>query len=185
MSLKFKRMLNVLLIKKDVMMKKTMYLLLGLIAIFILSCDDATSDSELQKKTETLLIEANKQIGMPAITNFQEKKNLKWIYELCDQENLICHAYLFNEMSGEIGQYLGECIGYGIPYSTQFSNPEKREYIGINRVDGWNLPQAEPNGLFKPEGLSATWLILINPVTKKPQPVYIEPLIIVSPFKLK
>ena len=166
-----------------------MFLMIGLIALVMTSCDSTpkpSADKELQQKTELVMQEANRQVGMPAITNFQEKKNLKWIYELCDQENLICHAYLFNEFKGEIGQYLGECIGYGIPYSTQFSNPERLE-TGEHSGSYWGIgmPQPEPNGLFKPEGLSATWLIMIDPTTKKPRPVYIEPTIIVSPFKLK
>jgi len=170
-------------------MKNLMFLMIGLIALVFTSCDSTpkpSADKELQQKTESVMQEANRQVGMPAITNFQEKKNLKWIYELCDQENLICHAYLFNEFKGEIGQYLGECIGYGIPYSTQFSNPEKLKtgrYSG--RYWGIGMPQPEPNGLFKPEGLSATWLIMIDPHTKEPRPVYLEPTIIVSPFKLK
>jgi len=158
------------------------------------SCNTATTqnaDRDQQVKTEIALQEANKQVGMPSIINFQEKKQLKWIYELCDQENLICHAYLFNELKGEVGQYLGECLGYGIPYSTQFSNPEKLIDVtkfGISSYqsnDGMIIQQAEPNGLFKPSGLSATWLIMIDPNTKKPRPVYIEPMIIVSPFKLR
>lgn len=169
-----------------------MFLVIGLIALIFMSCEQQivkpNADADIQKKTEIAMQEANRQTGIPAIINFQEKKNLKWIYELCDQENLICHAYLFNEMQGTIGQYLGECIGYGIPYSTQYSNPEKLgtvdggEYGAINP---YTLPQPEPNGLFKPEGLSATWLIMIDPATKKPRPVYVEPMIIVSPFKLK
>ena len=69
--------------------------------------------------------EASKQVGMPGIVNFQELKMLKELYELRDQENLICHAYLVNEINGKVGQYLGKCLGYGLPYSTQFSNPEK------------------------------------------------------------
>lgn len=171
-------------------MKNVMFLVVGLIALGMTSCDIShkpSSDKELQQKTEAAMQEANRQVGMPAIVNFQEKKNLKWIYELCDQENLICYAYLFNEMQGTIGQYLGECIGYGIPYSTQFSNPQKleRDTWGNGGGYGFGMPQAEPNGLYKPEGLSATWLIMIDPTTKKPRPVYIEPMIIVSPFKLK
>jgi hypothetical protein len=172
-------------------MKNVMFLMIGLIALVFTSCDSIptpkpSADKELQQKTELVMQEANRQVGMPAITNFQEKKNLKWIYELCDQEKLICHAYLFNEFKGEIGQYLGECIGYGIPYSTQFSNPERLERGGCSgSYWGTGMPQPEPNGLFKPEGLSATWLIMIDPQTKKPRPVYIEPTIIVSPFKLK
>lgn len=170
-------------------MKNIVFLIIGLIALIMTSCDTSqkpSADKEQQVQTERAMQESNRQVGMPAVINFQEKKNLKWIYELCDQENLICHVYLFNEMKGEIGQYLGECIGYGIPYSTQFSNPQRLEnggYSGSYWAVG--MPQAEPNGLFKPEGLSATWIIMIDPSTKKPRPVYIEPMIIVSPFKLK
>ena len=153
-----------------------------------------TSDSVLNKKTEVLMSEANRQIGLPAIVNFQEKKLMKQIYELRDQEDLICYAYLYNRNTGEVGQFLGKCIGYGLPYSTQFSNPVKysgvvtdkvADFSGRNWVYSYELmPQAEPNGLFMPEGLSATWLLLIDP-SGKPRPVYVEPEIIVSPFPLK
>ena len=54
----------------------------------------------------------------------------------------------------------------------------RREYSSLA------LPQADPNGLFMPSGLSATWVMLVNPRTNKPQPVYIENEIIVSPFRL-
>lgn len=145
-----------------------------------------TSDMEQQIKTEQLMRESNRQIGMPAIVNNQEKKLMKQIYELRDQENLMCYAYLFNKEKGTVGQFIGNCIGYGLPYSTQFSNPQK---LGTVEGDGYGrnpytLPQPEPNGLFMPEGLSATWLLLIDPDTKEPRPVYIEPEIIVSPFKM-
>ena len=170
-------------------------LILLLTVSLMLSCVDSStksiSDKEIQKQSELQQQESVKQLGLPSIINFQEKKNLKWIYELCDQENLICHAYFFNELKGEIGQYLGECIGYGIPYSTQYSNPQKLVDVTDFGIDSYQandsnvIPQAEPNGLFKPEGLSATWLIMIDPETKNPRPVYIEPMIIVSPFKLK
>jgi hypothetical protein len=168
-------------------MKKIFLILI--ITTLIFSCNKTgvqNSDEVQKRQTETLMNEANRQIGMPGIINFQEKKNLKWIYELCDKEDFICHAYLFNEFKGEVGQYLGECIGYGIPYSTQFSNPEKMVHDwGANGRGAAFTKQAEPNGLFKPEGLSATWLIMIDPKTKEPRPVYVEPSIIVSPFKLK
>ena len=147
----------------------------------------------MNEQMETLADEANRTVGVPAITNFQEKKTLKWIYELCDQENLICHAYLVNVMTGDVGRYLGKCLGYGIPYSAQFSNPTKYQGVTANKVadyagrdwvyDYTLLPQAEPNGIFKPEGLSATWLIMIDK-EGEPRPMYVEPEIIVSPFKL-
>jgi len=173
-------------------MKRVYFIFVVMLAFVLMSnssCDTATTptaDNELQKKTEIAAADANRQVGMPAIVNFQEKKLLKWIYELCDQEEMICHAYLFNTMTGEVGQYLGQCIGYGIPYSTQFSNPEKMAHPdGMHGKSAVFTKQAEPNQLFKPEGLSATWLIMIDPTTNEPHPVYVEPEIIVSPFKLK
>jgi len=166
----------------------------ALVAIMFTGCKGKeTSDSVMNKKIENLVAEANRQIGVPALVNFQEKKTLKWIYELCDQEDLICHAYLYNYTTGDIGRYLGRCLGYGVPYSTQFSNPTKYQGVTTNKVikeagRDWAysyelMPQAEPNGLFKPEGMSATWLIMIDK-NGDPRPMYVEPLIIVSPFKL-
>ena len=145
-----------------------------------------TADQVLEKQTETAMSEANREVGYPAIINFQEKKVMKYIYELRDQENLVCHAYFFNELKGELGAYIGKCIGYGLPYSTQFSNPERLEKGGYSgSYWGIGMPQPEPNGLFMPDGLSATWLLLIDPEDGEPRPVYIEPTIVVSPFKLK
>lgn len=181
-------------------MKKSIIFIAMIFGMFLLmsnsGCDEKvepTADIEQQRQTEMAADEGNRQVGMPAIVNFKEKKNLKLIYELCDQEDLICHAYLFNTMSGEVGQYLGQCLGYGIPYSTQFSNPMK--VIDPDHLPGQSyyngegtpvvVPQPEPNLVFKPEGLSATWLMMIDPNTKKVRPVYVEPEIIVSPFKLK
>ena len=166
---------------------RNVFVAFGIAALLLTGCfeKNKTADTEISAQTENLMQEANRQIGMPAIVNFQEKKNLKWIYELCDQEEFITHAYLFNSMEGKIGQYLGECIGFGIPYSTQFTNPERLFHDwGTNGRNAVFTQQPEPNGLFKPEGLSATWLIMIDPVTREPRPVYIEPEIIVSPFKL-
>lgn len=171
--------------------KRTLFALSLFSIVFVLMSNSGcegkkpTADAELQKKTEQSMKEANRQVGMPAIVNFQEKKLMKQIYELRDQENLICHAYLVNEMTGKVGQYLGKCIGYGLPYSTQFSNPDKIVQMDLGKHYGeGTIPQSEPNGLFMPEGLSATWLLLIDPKTNDPRPVYIEPSIIVSPFKL-
>lgn len=151
--------------------------------LFCFSCvnvDD--SDKQEREKTEVLLSEAQRQIGMPAMINFYEKKLLKILYELRDKSDLICYAYYFNAFEGKRGEFIGKCIGFGLPYSVQFSNPEKEVY----RYNGGfgTLPQAEPNGLFMPDSLSATWLMLINPKTNQPEPVYVEPKIIVSPFKM-
>jgi len=170
------------------MKKIIMFVISIVIMIVIIGCNDVQpkSDEIIQKQQEAAMREAVAQTGLPAIRNFKEKKMLKMLYELRDQEDLICHAYLFNVMTGEVGQYLGKCIGYGLPASTQYSNPQK--IIRKKDLNGSAFiptPQAEPNGLFMPNELSATWLMMIDPKTNKPRPVYIEPLIIVSPFKLQ
>jgi hypothetical protein len=163
---------------------KKLLVLISLIGLFT-SCGvkgEPSADKSQQIQTEKSLQDANKQIGMPAIINFQERKLFKQILELRDQEKLITYCYLMNEMSGTIGQFLGKGIGYGIPAATQFTNPEK---IAKSYSQGGFaiLAQADPNGLFMPTSTSATWYMLLDE-EGNPHPVYIEPLIIVSPIKL-
>lgn len=147
-----------------------------------------SSDTAQQRATKQVLTEANNQIGMPDITSFRERKLARDILELRDKE-LTTYTYLVG-MQGNL-VFLGESIGYGLPYSVQYTNPQRivdadREADGVFTAgnDAFVLPQAEPNGLFSPDGLSATWVLLVNPETGKPQPLYVEPQIIVSPFKL-
>ena len=105
------------------------------------------------------------------------------IYELRDQEKMICYAYLWTEFNGKL-VYFGKCMGYGIPYATQFSNPQKREHDGGYSVEyGYELPQAEPNGLYMPADAEGTWLLMIDDKGES-HPVYCEPRVIVSPFPL-
>jgi len=159
--------------------------LLVLSVLFAVSCNNAyqpSADEQMQQKQAIIEKEANAQAGLPAIHNFQEKKLLKQIYELRDNEKLVCYAYLFNHFSGKL-VFIGRCMGYGIPYSTQYSNPEKEIYEGGYQRGFGSLPQAEPNGLFMPTSSSATWLMMIDE-TGAVHPVYIEPEVIVSPFKL-
>lgn len=146
-----------------------------------LGCEDRTSsDSVMRKQTEQAMQEANAQIGMPAIKNFQERKLAKMIFELRDQENLVTYAYIVNHMTGKL-VFIGKCIGYGLPYSIQYTNPSKLQY---KTSGGYHImPQADPNGLFMPEGLSATWLMMLDK-DGEPHPVYVEPEIFVSPFPL-
>jgi len=165
------------------------YLMLCLMSVVIFAgCTQRASVPDADKKqaaqTKKALAEADRQIGMPAIVNFQERKLAKMIFELRDQENFVCHAYLVNIMTGEVGQYLGKCLGYGLPYSVQYTNPEVEAHR--NNYNGGSfgtLPQADPNGLFMPGGLSATWIMLLDE-SGDARPVYIEPQIIVSPFLL-
>jgi len=145
-------------------------------------CEQDNSDEQLNAKQEQALQEANAQIGMPAINHFQERKLMKMIFELRDQENLVCYAYLFSEMTGKL-VFIGKCIGYGLPYSTQYTNPQK--LANDRNAESTPLPQADPNGLFMPAQAEGTWIMLIDTKTEKPRPVYIEPRVVISPFPLK
>ncbi len=168
-------------------MKKFLVVFMVVGMMFTFGCSEQrvpTSDQTQAKQTENLLSEAQRQIGLPNITNFQQRKLMKLIFELCDKEDLITYAYLKSDYAGKL-IYLGKCIGYGIPFSAQFTNPEKVVHkLSYQGGSFGTLPQADPNGLFMPTSSSATWLMMIDPKTQKPRPVYIEPEIVVSPFPL-
>lgn len=156
--------------------------------IVFVACDGKgstpTSDKVQASKTETLLLEAERQVGMPDMVNFQQRKLMKYVYELADREDLICFAYIKAEMTGKL-IFMGQCMGFGIPFSAQFTNPEKVAHrCNYNGGSFGTLPQADPNGLFMPTSSSATWLLMIDPRTGKQHPTYIEPEIVVSVFPL-
>jgi len=179
-------------------MKRTMRVTIALLIISVFAflftgCSDATaalgSNEQQSQQTERMVADGRMQTGMPAIVNFTELKFAKMVYELRDSADLLCYAYLVN-INGDL-IFVGQCIGYGLPYSVQFSNPEtiwmERDFGGSGgsyNDFGGTLPQPEPNGLFMPDGLSATWILLINPETGEPAPVYFEPTIVISPFPL-
>ena len=150
------------------------------------------ADTQQMKATKVALAEAERQVGMPNIVNWQQRKLMKWIYELCDREELITYAYTKNEMTGKF-VFLYKCLGYGIPFSAQFTNPEKLvegdKYFGYDLAGYLNylehLPQADPNGLFMPTSSSATWLIPIRPGQNEPRVIYAEPEIVVSGFPFR
>lgn len=75
---------------------------------------------------------------------------------------------------------LCDSVGYGIPYATQYTNPERRgDYL-----EAPNLPQADPNGLYSPASAEGTWVLCKDPASEKVAPVLIEPRVVVSQFPL-
>jgi hypothetical protein len=154
-------------------MKK--YLLVLFVASLLGGCLDE-ADQRQREATAKMTAEADKQIGMPGITNFRERRMMKTLYELRDTE-LTTYTYLVawdNNLT-----LLCSSMGFGLPYATQFTNPERYSH------EGGTLPQAEPNGLFMPSSAEATWVMCVNGTDKKVQPVYVEQRVIVSPFPLK
>lgn len=167
------------------MKKVIMILWLVFILASCSSVENKSSDQVLNWKQEQIMKEVNAQVWMPWIVNFQEKKLAKMIFELRDQEKLLTYSYLKNEMTWKL-VFLCKSIGYGLPYSVQYTSPQKLVSNDgtVNSFAHIQMPQADPNGLFMPEWLSATWVMCINPKTNNPQPVYIESDITVSPFEL-
>lgn len=153
-----------------------------------------TAFSKENNYTQEIMEQSSNAVGYPDVTNFFEKAQLKEIYELRDDPNLICYWYTKNDMTGK-WIYQGECIGYGIPYTTQFTQPETMQRaplpaLNINGDDkGWNeyftevLPQADPNGLYSSASTSATW-ILTTDKDGNIKPTYVESEITVAQIKL-
>jgi len=140
-----------------------------------------SADKLEAERTAKLQQEAVAQTGLPNITSFTEKKFAKLIYELRDSE-ITTYSY-FMDYTGSL-HFLCESIGYGLPFSVQYVNPEKTWVRGDAYYDvGGTIPQPEPNGLFMPDGLSATW-VLCSDGEGSVRPIYSEPSLIVSPFKL-
>lgn len=146
------------------------------------SCDGKPTSDDIQRnQQEKILQEGTSQVGMPAIKNFRERKLLKDILELRDQSNFTTYTYLWSDMKGQ-WVFFCNSIGYGIPYATEFTNPQK--VVWQNNTVFGALPQADPNGLFSPASAEGTWVMCQDPNSKEVKPVYIEPRCIVSPFEL-
>jgi hypothetical protein len=160
-------------------------------AVLVFACKDSNddgcgrhhdSDTAQTAAQEKILAEGNAIVGMPAIHNFRERKLLKDIYELRDQDGLVTFTYLFSEQTGRL-TFFCNSIGYGIPAATQFTSPQKIGASGQNY--GYAvLPQADPNGLFSPSSAEGTWVLCADQKSKDARPVYIEPRVVVSPFKI-
>jgi hypothetical protein len=161
---------------------KTTVIVIVLVLLF--GCRDKMngSDSKQAAQQEKILAEGTAQIGMPSIVNFRERKLLKDIFELRDQMGFSTYTYLVGDDDIKM-VFLCDSIGYGIPYATQFTNPEK---IAVRDSEhGYvTMPQADPNGLFSPASAEGTWIMCKDPNGKDVHVVYIEPRIIVSPFLL-
>lgn len=145
-------------------------------------CSLTPSSDEVQRnQQETILKEATAQTGMPAITSFYERKQLKRILEIRDRSNFLTYTYVRVPGTGQL-KFICRSIGYGIPYATQYTNPQKAQY---DRGEIVVIPQADPNGLFSPESADATWVLCVNPNGGEPLPHYEENPVSVSVVPMK
>ena len=140
-------------------------------------------ETEENQYTKELMNQAYDAVGFPDVSNYFERAQLKEIYELRDDPNLICYWYTKNDMSGK-WIYQGKCIGYGIPYTTSMNASESLQKIETTVGAEWEIvPLAEPNGLYASPSTSATWILSVNEdgdIT----PIYVESEITVSQTKM-
>jgi hypothetical protein len=150
-------------------------LLIAILLIVVAGCEGRT-DRKQRQATEKLVAEADRQVGMPGIANFTERKFARQILELRDSK-VSTYTYIV-DWQGRL-HFVCNSIGFGLPYSVQFTNPERL----VHQSRDVTLPQPDPNGLFMPDGLSATW-ILCDDGEGGVSPIYSEPSLLVSPFRL-
>jgi hypothetical protein len=154
-------------------------LVLVAVATLLTACDVKETSTQIERrKQEELSLQGVQSVGMPAITNFAEKRMMKDIIELRDQ-NVATTAYIV-DMNGKLHK-ICTAVGYGLPYATQYTNPMRISGDGHGNV---TVPQADPNGLYSPASADGTWVLCVDPKSGKPRPVFIEPRVIVSPFPL-
>ena len=151
------------------------------VATVLTACDQQPSSTQIElRKQEELSMQAVTQVGMPAITNFAEKRMMKDILELRDK-NVATVTYLVG-MNNQLTKVC-DSVGYGLPYATQYTNPQRVAYdSGHGSV---TLPQADPNGLYNPASADGPWVLCVDHKDGKAKPVYIEPRILVSPFPIQ
>lgn len=153
-----------------------------LLACVLAGCEWYNKSEETQY-TEDLKNQILDKYGFPDVEHFFEYTQLKEIYELRDDPNLICYWYTRNEYTGK-WIFQGTCIGYGIPYGAAITAPEscQQGYAGGSYRN--ILPLSEPNGLYTDSVVTtATW-ILATDVNGEITPVYVETSITVSQTKL-
>ena len=162
-----------------------------LLPLALAACGPQKTQNDIQRQQESQITTQGVQaVGMPAIANFREMRELKTIYEMRDQNNLSTWTYLFAQNTGKY-ILLCESVGYPIPYSAQFTAPTTMQTYNLAGQTGAgqayygseDLPQADPNGLYTPDSAAGTWVLCLGP-DKQTHPVYAEPDVITLTYAL-
>ena len=158
-------------------MKKMVLVLVLPVLALLTACDQPLSSTQIErKKQEEMSKRGVETVGFPAIVNYAEKRMMKDIIELRDQMKPT-YTYIV-DMNGRYHKVC-DSLGYGLPYATQYTNPQKESDHSRSII-----AQADPNGLYSPSNAEGTWVLCLDPKTKKTKPVYFEPRVIVSPIEL-
>lgn len=168
------------------MRMKSLYLL-GLGCVMLSACMPDTTNPAGEREAEntrTSMDAADREVGMPRMVNFAQKKLLKNAYEDMDQTTL---TYVYSQ--GIDGKFvcMGQALGYGVSLGTQFTASQYPQYVNMpgsapNVTE--MMDQPEPNGLYSPSSGEATIVDLINPKNGEAHTAVVEPRIITVPFEL-
>lgn len=168
------------------------------LALILGGCQEDNSGAARETRaTLQMSEEAAVTVGMPAVKNYSEKRQLKAIYELRDNANLVTYTYTI-DLNGKRHKVCPTTsIGFGIPYSTQYTAPKALRYakpqypVGADRNSSssewrsYEAEQPEPNGLYMPSQADGTWVLCMHPNGKDLAPTYVEPRVIVYLFEMK
>lgn len=165
-------------------MKKFKIIVMVLCAVLMVgTLSGCYETSEETQYTEELKDQIREKYGFPELENFFEYTQLKEIYEMRDNPDLVCYWYTRNDMTGK-WVYQGTCVGYGIPYGAAITAPESAQEAYANGSYRNIVPLAEPNGLYTESVVTtATW-ILATDSKGDIKPAYVETAITVSQTKL-
>ncbi len=154
--------------------------------------EDNSATNREARQTLTITEQAAIEVGIPAIRNFAEKRQLKTIYELRDTANLVTYTY-YVDLGGKRHKVCpSTSVGFGIPYATQYTAPKALRWGQAvdptnTRQGEWRVyesDQPEPNRLHMPSSADGTWVLCLHPDGKTIAPTYVEPRIVVYLFEM-
>lgn len=165
-------------------------LLVAAAALSLTACEVSTDPAAARqaKATVTAMNAADREVGMPRIKNFAQRKLLKNAYEDMDQTTL---TYVYTQALDGKFICLGQAVGYGVSMGTQFTASQYPQWIaGTGGGDSsdvargtYMIDQPEPNGLYSPSTGEATIVNLIGQDGVAHTAV-MEPRIVTTPGKL-
>lgn len=153
-----------------------------ILTVGLAACNDEKSSSEIaNERQEILLKDIEQSVGLPNITNYREKRLLKSIYELRDQDGLKTYTYIVAEQTGK-PVMLCKSMGYPISDATGYTSPDK--IVKDSQYGFGTVIQAEPNGLFTPDVSNGYWVLCADATNEKFSPTFVSGKIVTSAFEL-
>ena len=151
------------------------------------ACDERpvqpSADTVQRRQQEAISAQGNATVGMPASTQFAEKRMMKDILEMRDK--MVPTITYLPDINGKLHK-MCDSLGFGLSGATQYTNPQKIDWRGDgqHRYASGVIPQADPNGLFSPASDIGTYVVCKNPHDNSISPVRFESNMIISPFPL-